>query len=196
MIADVRIEVLETARLRLRPPASEDAEDLTRLLQDPEIHRWTSSIPYPYTIDDARRFLSMRAEADLTGDSFVWSITDRHSGQLMGAIGLHDIDRERGRVEMGYWIGEEFRGQGYTSEAAVRVVSWAFERVNATRIQATHMPGNEPSAKVMRKAGMQEEGLLRKYGYKNGENVDLYLFAVLREDDSWIPTVAQTGEGR
>jgi ribosomal-protein-alanine N-acetyltransferase len=191
MHLDVRIEVLETPRLRLRPVQAGDEVALTELLQDQEIHRWTASIPYPYTIEEGRKFIEVRVRADAAGESFGWAVTDRPIGTLMGMMGLHDVVPDRGRAELGYWIGEAYRGRGYITEAARRVISWAFETAGFERIQATFLPGNEASAAVMRNIGMQMEGLLRGYGYKNGEHQDLYLQAVLRTDTTWMSTEEQ-----
>ena len=193
MKPDLRIDVLETRRLILRPYTMDDAERLTALLQDPEIYRWTSSIPFPYTADHAREFLTQRAIDEASGESFVWAITERSDGTIIGAMGLHDVSKVRGSAELGYWLGKDYRGYGYATEAARRVVSWCFEIGEFHRIQATYFPGNEASAGVMRNIGMQEEGLLRGYGFKNGKHHDLYLYAILRDDPSWITTEDQLG---
>ena len=193
MNPELRIEALETPRLILRPYTMDDAERLTELLQDPEIHRWTASIPFPYTIDHAREFISQRVSDESNDSSFVWAITGRDDGQLMGAMGLHDVLSDQGRAELGYWLGADYRGNGYATEAARRVISWCFEVGEFHRIQATHFPGNQGSAGVMRNIGMQEEGLLRGYGFKNGEHQDLYLRAILRDDPTWISTDDQLG---
>jgi RimJ/RimL family protein N-acetyltransferase len=191
MNGNVRISVLESPRLRLRPLQLDDAEELTAQLQDPVIARWTNSIPWPYSIDDARTYLSTRAAADETGESFVWAMVEKATDRLAGTIGLHDVQPDPGSAELGYWIGESFRGKGYTTEAARRVLSWAFEVADFERIQATYMPGNDASAGVMRNIGMQPEGLLRGYGFKNGEHFDLYLQAVLKGDSTWSSTDKQ-----
>jgi RimJ/RimL family protein N-acetyltransferase len=196
MNPNVRIETLDTRKLRLRPLRPGDEVQLTELLQDFEIHRWTASIPYPYTIEDGRKYIELRARADATGESFGWAVTDRTAGTLMGMMGLHDVIADRGRAELGYWLGEAFRGRGYTTEAARRVISWAFETAGFERIQATFLPGNESSAAVMRNVGMQMEGLLRSYGFKNGEHQDLYLQAILRTDPTWMSTEAQMASSR
>lgn len=194
MNEDVRISRLESPRLRLRPLELEDAEAITALLQDPAIARWTNSIPWPYSLDDARAYLSTRSDADATGDSFVWAMVEKKSDAFAGTIGLHDVHPDRGRAELGYWIGQPFREKGYTTEAARRVLSWAFEVARFERIQATYMPGNDASAGVMRRIGMQPEGLLRRYGFKNGEHFDLYLQAVLNDDSTWLSTEQQWAE--
>ncbi len=191
MKSDLRIEVLETPRLILRPYAMDDAEPLTELLQDPEIYRWTNSIPFPYTLEHAHEFLAIREAEDVTGESFVWAITDRENGRLLGAMGLHDVQHDRGRAELGYWLGEAYRGKGFATEAARRVISWCFEVGGFHRIQATYLPGNVASAGVMRNIGMREEGLLRGYGFKNGQHDDLYLQAVLWNDPTWTSTEDQ-----
>ncbi len=141
MKSDLRIDALETPRMILRPYRMDDAERLTELLQDPEIHRWTNSIPFPYTLADAREFLDIREKEDATGASFVWAMTDRASGTMIGAIGLHDVNPTSGRAELGYWLGAAYRGSGYTTEAARRVISWCFEFAGFHRIQATYLPG-------------------------------------------------------
>lgn len=191
MNTEQRIESLETRRLILRPFVSDDAEQLTALLQDLEIHRWTGSIPYPYSIDDAHEFIEIRAKADEDGSTFGWAITQKNSGELIGSIGLHDVQPEAGRAELGYWLGEPYRGSGYTTEAARRVVSWSFEVLDLYRIQATFLPGNGASASVIRNIGMQEEGLMRGYGLKNGERIDLYIYSVLQIDPTWVATADQ-----
>ncbi len=193
MKEDLHIEVLETSRLRLRPFTMADAKRLTELLQDPEIHRWTSSIPFPYTLDHAREFLEQRDKEHATGASFVWAITDLLDGSILGAMGLHDVKPDRGHAELGYWLGKDYRGLGYATEAARRVISWCFEVGEFHRIQATYLPGNQASGGVMRNIGMQEEGLLRGYGFKNGEHQDLYLNAILRDDSTWLKTIDQLG---
>lgn len=191
MKPDLRIESLETRRLILRPYVMADAVRLTELLQDPDIYRWTNSIPSPYTIERAREFLELCATADASGESFVWAITGRTDGTMMGAMGLHDVKHDRGRAELGYWIGANYRNRGYTTEAARRVLSWCFEVGELERIQASFMPGNAASRGVMEKIGMRREGLLRGYGFKDGKHFDLYLYAVLRDDPTWISTEEQ-----
>jgi ribosomal-protein-alanine N-acetyltransferase len=191
MKSELRVEVLETPRLILRPFSLDDAERLTALLQDPDVHRWTASIPYPYTNDHAVEFISKRLSDDFSGDSFAWAITDRKVGHVIGGMGLHDVVFDRGRAELGYWMGAEYRGVGYATEAARRILSWCFEVAEFHRVQATYVLGNHGSAGVMRNIGMQEEGLLRGYGFKNGEHQDMYLNAILRDDRTWISTADQ-----
>jgi len=191
MIENARVVPLETLRLRLRPLQMCDAEPMTALLQDPVIAEWTSALPWPYAIEDAYAFIASQTDPDRDGTSFVWAIVEKATDSLAGTIGLHDIELGQRRAALGYWMGEAFRGRGYMTEAARRVISWAFETAGFERVQATYFPGNAASAAVMRKIGMQPEGLLRGYGFKNGQYRDLYLQAVLRGDPTWMTTEAQ-----
>ncbi len=189
----ISIERMETPRLILRPLEMTDAGALTALLQDPEIARWTLRLPWPYTIDDARSFISRQSAGDSAPEAVNWAIVEKATGALTGMIGLHDVEWQSRRAEIGYWMGESFRGKGYTTEAARRVVSWAFETGKLERIQATHFPGNEASAGVMRKIGMAPEGVMRGHAYKNGQFHDSHLYAVLRSDSTWMTTMEQGG---
>ena len=195
METPIRIEVLRTERLRLRPFVPTDAERLTELLQSPEIARWTLSIPHPYRLEDAVSFLEKRRTADEERTDFGWGIEVTATCELIGAVGLKDPNWQFGRAEIGYWIGESYWGKGYATEAAHRVVRWAFESGGLYRVQATYAPGNQRSAKVLRNVGMQPEGLLRGYTQKNGQRLDLELCAVLRTDPMWsaVRGRSQTG---
>ena len=192
----IRISALETRRLRLRPLRMEDAEAITALLQDPEIDRWTKRLPWPYTLQDARSFISRQQEDEQATAAVNWGIVEAETDAFTGMIGLHDIERIASRAELGYWMGEPYRGRGYATEAARRVIAWAFELAGFHRIQASHFPGNEASAAVMRNAGMTFEGVLRGYTAKNDRWLDAHLFAVLRDDEAWTRSIEQDRHGR
>lgn len=191
MHTNVQLSTLESKRLILRPLQTTDAEAMTTLLQDPVIARWTLRLPWPYTLDDARHFIALQTDDEHAGMALNWGIVERVSDRLTGVVGLHGIDTAAGRAELGYWMGEPYRGKGYTTEAARRIVSWAFETAGFERIQATYFVGNDASATIMRKIGMTHEGLLRGYARKYDHLHDVHLYAVLRDDSSWMSTKEQ-----
>ena len=51
---DLTTEEIRTDRLLLRPPRPDDEDAVLRACQDPDVLRWTASLPDPYTRDDAR----------------------------------------------------------------------------------------------------------------------------------------------
>ncbi len=70
-------------------------------------------------------------------------------------------------------------GQGLATEAAQALVAFGLEQMQLARIEAVCLPENAASARVLQKAGMQYEGLLRNYQVWRGKPCDLQMWAVV-----------------
>ncbi len=176
------MEILETERLVLRKPRLTDAADIEQHINHPHIAQNTLRIPYPYPPGAAAAFLRDAALPGWdSGNDIAFAITRREDGQFLGVISLH---RQRhNRAEMGYWLGVAFWNQGYATEAVRRVIQFGFEEMGLHRIQAEYFTHNPASRRVMQKAGMAFEGVLRGYLTKgDGHYVDVGMCAILRTD--------------
>jgi ribosomal-protein-alanine N-acetyltransferase len=172
---------LRTSRLTLGPLESRDAEALVTLAGAFEIADTTATIPHPYTADDARMFLALDAAERVSGGSVRFAI--RADGDsLVGIVSLHQIDRDRLRAELGYWIGVPWWGRGYATEAAKAVVRYGFDELGLHKIHAHYLTRNPASGKVLERIGMRREGLLREEVRKWGRFEDVVVCAVLRSD--------------
>ena len=85
-------------------------------------------------------------------------------------------------AEIGYVISKEYWGKGMTTEAVKEVVKFGFDQMDLVRIQAQCFTENQASARVLEKAGMVCEGILRKAMYIKGKHRDLKMYSILRED--------------
>jgi RimJ/RimL family protein N-acetyltransferase len=146
--------VLETQRLRLRRFELKDAEQVTKLANNWDVARMLGRMPYPYVIDHAKDFLGRIATDTDSKTDFVFAFTT--GGPIMGAIGLHL--RDGGAFELGYWLGEPFWGKGYATEAAERLVRFAFTDLDTDRLLAGHFFDNAASGRVLAKAGFRYIG--------------------------------------
>ncbi len=79
------------------------------------------------------------------------------NGALIGSVNLTPVDGDEGVAEIGYWIGQEFTGQGYATAAAQGMINYGFEQGFARIIALAHIT-NLPSQHVLSKAGMVCEG--------------------------------------
>ncbi|EYD73599.1 50S ribosomal protein acetyltransferase [Rubellimicrobium mesophilum DSM 19309] len=138
------MRVLRTARLALRPIEEADLSTLVERINDFEIARWLSVVPFPYTQADAKWFLA-HARDDA---GKVWVIDD---GQLRGIIGLGH--------EFGYWLERGAWGRGLATEAGRAVLGWHFAQPGAGEVFAGHFLGNDRSANVLAKLGFEPVGL-------------------------------------
>ena len=135
---------LETNRLILRPPAPSDIASITSWLGDYDVARMTSRAPHPYSEDDAEGFL-----ASAEPNRFV--IVRKTDGLFMGLTGLQD-------EEFGYWLGKPFWGFGYATEAAHRLVTYAFESLGLETVHAGWFYDNPASGHVLAKLGARHNG--------------------------------------
>lgn len=175
---------LDTPRLILRPYIPTDAQAIVRISNNMNVVRWTSSHPFPYELKHAQDFLDKRASELAEGKAVAFAATIRESGELVGGVGIRlELAQERG--EIGYMIGEPHWGQGYATEATSRVLRYAFEDLNLSRVNASVHATNGGSIRVLEKLGMVKEGVQRQHAVRFGVKNDLVLYGMLR--DEWKP---------
>jgi RimJ/RimL family protein N-acetyltransferase len=173
------LPVLRTPRLVLRAFAMDDVAKIYPLANDREVAQNLASLPHPYLPEMAVEWLETLPALNEAGTRHVWAITLDFT-TLVGAIGLHDIDREHSNSELGYWIGKDFWGRGYATEAASAVVKYALDDMTLERVYAKHFARNPQSGRVLEKIGMQREGVMRRHFRKWGEFQDCVLYGILR----------------
>ncbi|MBI3911031.1 MAG: GNAT family N-acetyltransferase [Armatimonadetes bacterium] len=124
-------------------------------------------------------------------------IWERESGRLLGGSGLHPRGWRRCGFEIGYWIRKSAEGHGYVREAVSLLTRFAFERLEARRVEIRCHSRNERSARVAKRLGFTLEGCLRNAGIDNdGQPHDILVFALIPEDyqrcrDHWPPGEAR-----
>jgi [ribosomal protein S5]-alanine N-acetyltransferase len=184
---------IETARLILRPWNADDVAALQRLAGRREIADTMISVPHPFTEQYAEEWIAGHAEACARGNALHFAITLASTGSLVGAVELRAIDAEHSHAEMSCWVGVEWLGQGFATEATGAVLRHAFEQLNLNRLVAFHMVRNPASGRALEKIGMKREGLLRQCVRKWGRFEDVVVMAILRDD--WTPDAksAKTG---
>jgi len=162
----------------LRPWRPDDAADLARRADDRAVWRnMRDAFPHPYTLADARRFL----EHACAQDPLLFFAIEVE-GALAGGIGvtpLTDVYRRCG--EIGYWLARELWNRGIVSEAVAALTAHAFTTLDLVRVQTGIFAWNTASMRVLEKCGFEREGRQRRAAFKDGELVDLVLFARLRE---------------
>ncbi len=175
-----RQPVLETERLRLRPFCLDDAPRVRDLAGDPAIARTTLHIPHPYPEGAAERWIATHASTYYGGGGATFAVCLK-DGALIGCAGLGATPAHR-RAELGYWIGVAWWNQGYCTEAARAVIAFGFREMGLHKIASRHFASNPASGRVMEKAGMAREGLLRGHFCKDGAMQDSVEFGTLNPD--------------
>jgi ribosomal-protein-alanine N-acetyltransferase len=145
--------MIETSRLRLRQGLERDVEGLVAALNDWTVAQWLIRPPFPYSAEDARRFIQWtRAEDGVFGGRYV--IADRQSDALLGVVSLEPADD---RAELGYWLRPAAQGRGYMKEAVAALLhEAAWTPGNVSTAFATTDPDNFASQAVLRGVGFSK----------------------------------------
>lgn len=176
--------ILHTTRLRLRPFTDADADHLFTLHSSTRVMRYWDSAPWS---DRARaeRFLTMCGKLADEGTGARVAIDRASDGVFVGWCSLTGWDPGNRSASLGYCLDEAMWGQGYATEAAHALLSWAFDTLDLNRVQAEADTRNAASGRVLEKIGFVREGTLREDCVVNGEVSDSWVFGLLRRE--WRP---------
>lgn len=150
---EASIPVLETERLVLRAPRLGDAKTIATLANDRRIAENTARIPHPYKLTDAKGWV---ASANLRDGEETYVIT-LGDGTLIGACGLEL--RDGPAPEIGYWLGVNYWGNGYATEAARALIDRAFGDLEHPALHGGARVTNPASRRVLEKCGFQWTGV-------------------------------------
>jgi RimJ/RimL family protein N-acetyltransferase len=152
-VRETCIRLIETERLLLRAPRTEDAKTIAILVNDRRIAENTLRIPHPYGIADAQRFIT----GTNAGSGETVFLIVRRDATVLGACGL--AKRVPESAELGYWLAFAFWGNGYATEAAGAVIDYAFEDLGYEMLHAGARVSNLASRRVLEKCGFEWTGV-------------------------------------
>jgi len=173
------IPTLNTLRLILRPFELADGPRVQTLAGAWEIANTTATMPHPYPDGVAEQWIAGHAEGFAKGNNLPLAVC-LQDGTLIGCVSLMGFRTSHSRGELGYWIGKDYWGKGYCTEAARELVRFGFAELALNRIFGQHMSRNPASGRVMQKIGMKHEGCLRQHLSRWGKLEDLEHYGLLR----------------
>ncbi|NBH14868.1 N-acetyltransferase [Lachnospiraceae bacterium] len=167
-------------KCRIRKWELSDARDLAVALSNKKVQdNLRDGLPYPYTEQDGRDFISAMLSAD-ENETFAFAITV--DSIAIGSIGIfRQGNIHRRTAELGYYIAEEYWGKGIMTEAVRQICEYVFRKSDIIRIFAEPFAYNIASCRVLEKAGFQYEGTLRSNALKNGKAIDMKMYSKIKE---------------
>lgn len=157
----------------------DDAEQLKNALNNEKIlNNLRDGIPYPYTIENAREFITQTLNAPVNSQ-YSWAITA--DNKVIGSIGVFRKDNIHCyTAEIGYYIAEEYWGKGIMTKAVKEACDYIFEKTDIIRIFAEPFAHNIASCRVLEKAGFKLEGTLRNNAIKNNKILDMKMYSIIK----------------
>jgi ribosomal-protein-alanine N-acetyltransferase len=177
------LQVIETARLRLRNLRLDDAADQHAYARDPEVALPGMWDPIP-TIEGNRLDLTETLARQVSGESMEWGIEHVADGRLIGRCGFARFRAAHMNGELGYALARPYWRHGYMNEAVTAVLAYGFERLGLHRIEAICVADNTASWRLLERTGFQLEGTARQGFLQDGFYKDLRRYALLK--DEWL----------
>jgi len=164
--------------IELRKWNDADLDSLVKYANNINVAKWlTNGFPHPYTLEDGKTFLSMVANDNPTK---VFAI--EVNGEAVGSIGIFpQTDIHEKNAEVGYWLAEEYWGQGITPKAIEKIVEYGFQTFDIVRVFARPFSTNLSSHRVLEKAGFTLEAVHKKALFKNGEYMDEFIYTKFKD---------------
>jgi [ribosomal protein S5]-alanine N-acetyltransferase len=156
-----------------------DASRVQQLAGDRAVADTTAVIPHPYPDGMAEAWIASHEDDRASGRQFAFAITRAVDELVIGAIALRPVASEHENV--GYWIGREYWGHGYATEATRAVVALAFSCLDCQQITASYLARNPASGRVLEKCGLVL--VRRELRNHRGEPEEFILRGVTR--DAW-----------
>ena len=161
----------------ISPMNTEDAEIYTKWLNDPEIVKYLSLRNSLVSIYGEKEYIEAFSKIE-----FNLSIIKCENDELIGNIGLNDIDYKNGTAELGIFIGEqENLGKGYGTEAINLLTKYAFNELRLHSIYLRTYDINERAVKSYNKCGFKEFGRRHEAIFMDGKYHDVIYMELINQ---------------
>jgi RimJ/RimL family protein N-acetyltransferase len=167
-------------QLRFEPFDEEWLDDVTELVTDPDVLRFTR-VPEPVPDGFARTWMTLyeTGRRDGTREGFVAVSGD---GRFLGLALAPHMDAAAGEMELGYIVAPAARGRGVANAILRKLTRWAFDERGAHRIYLIIDIQNPASERVAERCGYRREGVMRSIHVKQDRRTDAGLWSRLRSD--------------
>ncbi len=148
--------LIETERLHLRLPITQDAEIISKLANNINIASMVATVKHPYTLSDAEQWLKQTSDNhdNLLHITFIISLV--HNKAVIGTCGASHMKQQT--YGLGYWIGEDYWNNGYATEAVTALRDFLIKKREAKFLGAWYANENIASKRVLEKSGFKYRG--------------------------------------
>ncbi|MDR6884129.1 GNAT family N-acetyltransferase [Bacillus sp. 3255] len=160
-------ESFESKRLLIRAPLWNDGVKVNEAVKESieELRPWmpwANNIP---TVEESEINCRKSRLQFLDRSDLRLLLIRKGTDEVVGSSGLHRIDWQSRKFEIGYWVRTSYAKQGYITEAVEAITNFAINELQANRIEIRCDERNKRSARVAERLGFTLEGVLRNDKY-------------------------------
>ena len=177
-------EVIEGKNVIIRTYKEDDTALLYEAVAEsiPELSEWMPWCNQNYTANESLAWVISREKAWKEKVEYSFAVEHKNSKKFLGAVGLNHIDQYYRIANLGYWMRTSETSKGYTSEAALLLAQFGFQKLNLNRIEIVIAVENIKSQKVAEKVHALKECVARNRIIINDKPVDAFVYSLLRDD--------------
>lgn len=115
---------------------------------------------------------------------YIWVVEVKDTHEIIGSISDVGISKRDARIELGYCYGSKFWGKGYATEALRTAIEYLLTEAGFYMVEARHISGNPASGRVMEKAGMHLDAVLRsrRVNKYTKERNDMIVYSITADE--------------
>jgi ribosomal-protein-serine acetyltransferase len=164
--------------LRLLSP--NDAAELFALTDGSRHHlrQWLPWLDEIQEVADTEKFIDFTLRQYSTGQGLVAAIL--YDGAIAGVLGYNSVDQQNRIGHIGYWIGQDYQGQGLMTNSCKALIEYGFTALNLNRLVISCATENYASRAVPKRLGFEYEGTARDAEWLYDRFVDHEIYALLR----------------
>lgn len=178
MIPEIRL----SPEITLKSSSPKQADALYDAIQSNKLYlgQFLPWVAHVNSLNDSITYLQKSQENCAQGTELSYNIYKNNV--LVGRIGLHQIDKINNNASIGYWLSEDYQGQGIITTACIALLKIGFNDLNFQRIEILTAVNNTKSAAVPLRLGFVHEGILRQVERHDQKYFDLNIFSMLKNE--------------
>lgn len=175
------LPIIETNRVLLRMMSLEDIKDIFEYASDPEVASYVTW-DYHKSISDSTLYVESVIKKYKEKEVSEWGIISKKENKCIGTCGYLWWLPIHARAEIAFALSKEYWNKGIMTECLREVIKFGFDKMKLNRIEARCYTDNIASHRVLEKAGMTLEGVLKEAIFAKGSYHDLRVYSVLKKE--------------
>jgi ribosomal-protein-serine acetyltransferase len=144
------------------------------------LREWLPWVDHMLTVANFEKYIEQSEKRTADGQEIGYVIMEGE--EIIGRIGIYNIDPQHRNCSFGYWLSTSHEGKGIITQSCKKLFYYCFGELEMNRIEIRCGIGNEKSAAIPKRLGFKKEGVLRQAEFVNTRFIDLEVFALLKEE--------------